>query len=210
MSSFRTIEVTCGLCGHTFQTRIVMSPNAFGSSDLDMRPPQMQRSTMPLWIDVCPCCHYVHEDIEQDGKRHKRFVRSRAYKRCEGNQLESGLAQKFYRYGMILRRDGEPVSAYAAFLHAAWASDDAEDLAGATLCRNKAIALFDPALFRESDLKMRHIDVLRRAGRFSEAIGYRESAGFVSERMNKLADFEKKLAEARDRGCYRVADCPME
>lgn len=207
MSTFRMIKKKCGLCGHEFETRTLMSTNAFGSPDLDLRPPQMKRATMSMWIDKCPNCGYAHAEIEKNGKQHKAFIKSKNYKLCEGKKLESGLARDYYRYALVLLRENDKQHAYDAFLHAAWALDDANDKEGASICRNKAIALFNVDLCDNPNLQLRHIDLLRRVGKFSKAINLIDSLDFEDDLMNKVANFQKKLSEIKDTDCYRVADC---
>ena len=41
---------TCAICGGRSKQTVVASTNARGSPDLDLRPPEMQRSTMPYWV----------------------------------------------------------------------------------------------------------------------------------------------------------------
>lgn len=185
-----------------------MSTNAFGSPDLDLRPPEMKRSTMPMWIKICPNCGYVHSDIENDGERFADYIKTADYLSCEGHSFESKLSENFYKYALILLKDSCPNEAYNAFLHAAWACDDACDFDGAVLCREKAIALGNKELFKDNpNLILRHIDLLRRAGKFSEAIALCESTEFKDKLMQKIASFQKKLSENNDTGCYRVEDC---
>lgn len=208
MSTFRMMKTTCGLCGHVFETRTLTSTNSFGSPDLDLRPPQMRRSTMHMWITKCPNCGYVHSDIKRNGKMHKTFIKSKDYLMCEGAKLMSGLACNFYKYALILLREEEMLKSYDAFLYAAWACDDMEDEKGAVFCRNKAIALYDENLFGENaNLILRHIDVLRRAGKFSEALSLIQSTEWKEELLQKIAKFQEELSRRKDAACYRVADC---
>ena len=208
MSTFRMMKNKCGLCGHVFESRTLTSTNAFGSPDLDLRPPQMKRATMPMWIDKCPNCGYVHAEIEKNGKQHKAFIKSKDYIMCEGTKLLSGLARDFYKFALILLREDDRLEAYDAFLHAAWASDDSGDAEGAVSCRNKAIMLYDDKLFKKNpNLALRHIDLLRRAGRFTDAINFCKSMVFEDELMQKVAKFQEELSSIKDIGCYRVEDC---
>ncbi len=64
MSTFREFKKKCTICGTESKFNIITSTNSFGSPDLDLRPPEMRRSTMWLWIQRCPCCNYVNYDVE--------------------------------------------------------------------------------------------------------------------------------------------------
>jgi len=207
MSTFDRVKVKCGLCGHTFEAVELMSTNAFGSCDLDLRPPEMKRSTMPLWITKCPRCSYVHEKIEKPASRHARLVKSKEYKSCQGNFFHSPLAKDFYRYALILLNEKSILSAYDAFLHAAWCCDDFNDNEGASLCRRKAVALYDRRLFgKNSNLKLRHVDLLRRAGMFDEALEFIDTLELEEGLMQSIARFQKELSLIGDRCCYSVDD----
>jgi hypothetical protein len=43
-------EATWAVCGSKQTVQEIGSTNSFGAMDLDMRPPQMKRSTMHLWV----------------------------------------------------------------------------------------------------------------------------------------------------------------
>jgi len=45
---------TCFVCGNTSEHTVIGSTNAFGSPDLDLRPPEMQRSTITHRVQRCP------------------------------------------------------------------------------------------------------------------------------------------------------------
>ena len=45
----------CAVCGEMETYYEIGSTNSFGSPDLDLRPPQMQRGTMGEWIQKERC-----------------------------------------------------------------------------------------------------------------------------------------------------------
>ena len=49
-------ECTCAVCGRVSMQGVIMSTNAFGSPDLDLRPPPMERFTIDHWVQECPHC----------------------------------------------------------------------------------------------------------------------------------------------------------
>ena len=56
MSTMCDFPRICAVCGAMHEYRILTSTNAFGSPDLDLRPPMMKRGTMHLWVQECPSC----------------------------------------------------------------------------------------------------------------------------------------------------------
>ena len=163
---------------------------------------------MRMWIKKCPNCGYVNSDIEENGERFADFIKCPDYISCEGHTFASELARNFYRYALVLIKDSRNKEAYDAFLHAAWACDDVDDTDGAVICREKAITLGDEKLFNGNpNLILRHIDLLRRSGNFSEAIAFCESNKFKDKLMARIARFQRGLSQKKDAGCYRVVDC---
>lgn len=59
----------CGVCGGISEQTGLQSTNAFGSPDLDLRPPEMERSTMCYWVQTCPQCGYCASDIAEKLQR---------------------------------------------------------------------------------------------------------------------------------------------
>ncbi len=53
MITIRDEEQICAMCGAKSTHRGIMSTNAFGSPDLDLRPPEMERSTMGSILRGC-------------------------------------------------------------------------------------------------------------------------------------------------------------
>lgn len=210
MPTFGTVRKTCSSCGHGFEVPALTSTNSFGSPDLDLRPSEMMRSTMPTWITKCPKCGYIRDRIEMRGKRHRAFIRSKEYLTCEGAKLSSGLSRDFYKYALILLREHKRIEAYDAFVYAAWAADDLGNDEEAILCRNKAIALYRKRWFmRDPDEVLIQVDLLRRVGRFADAISLCKSMKFKDEQRKKVARFQIELSAMKDTGCYCVEDCGL-
>ena len=209
MSTFFPVKHTCSVCGKTSEFTSLSSTNTCGSPDLDLRPPEMKRSTMPTWIEKCPFCGYVHFSVEEDGKRHAGFIRSDEYKTCENNPIRSNLARAFYRLAMLLKRDRKRKDAYGVFLYAAWACDDVGDADGARICRGKAIELFDDEMKKDGNYLLRHVDLLRRTGRFDEAIELCGSR-FDDELLQMIAQYQIELCQKKDMRRHLVSDCDQD
>ena len=103
MTIIRDIETECSVCGETTEQPVLMSTNSWGYPDLDLRPPEMQRATMHVWIQECPHCGYVAGDLSDELEISKDYLKCEEYKTCEGNDFKSDLAGRFYKRHMIAR-----------------------------------------------------------------------------------------------------------
>ena len=57
----------CVICGAQGEFGWILSTNKFGLPDLDLRPPEMYRSTINLWIQRCHGCGFCAPDISEKG-----------------------------------------------------------------------------------------------------------------------------------------------
>jgi len=134
--------------------------------DLDHRPGEPARSTLPQWIATCRRCGASGPDLARLPAGADAVVRSDEYRALQ----TPGPAMPFLRWALICERTGDAEGAAEATLHAAWALDDAgqtgtgQDAAG---LRRRAAALFGAPEGPEAALRL--IDVLRRAGDFAAA-----------------------------------------
>ena len=210
MSTIARIKCRCAVCGARNELAVLCSTNEFGSPDLDLRPPEMKRRTMSLWVQECSKCGYAAEDISEDRKVPRDLVQSEKYNSCEGHGFESALARKFYKSYMINRHLQLHADAFYDVLHAAWACDDKEDGEGAKLCRVLAFK-FIPTLIKEraedkETLLVMAADLLRRSGHFEELINSYQNIRFSTELLNEILSFEIAKAKEKDAGCYAVSD----
>ena len=65
MTTFFSQDVSCANCHKSSQHDVLGSTSVFGRPDLDLRPAEMQRSTMEVWLQVCPHCRYIAPDLAQ-------------------------------------------------------------------------------------------------------------------------------------------------
>ena len=211
MTTFMQEKVTCAICHAVNEYNVLASTNTFGGGpDLDLRPAEMQRSTMHSWIQECPKCGYISGRISDKRRVSKRWLRSEQYQTCDGIFFASDLAKRFYKYYLICMQDREDEDAFFAILHAAWACDDKQDVENAKLCRKIAISLADKLIEsghqKKDNLQLMKADLMRRAGLFDELVDQYASVRFYDEFLNQILDFQIKKAKERDAGCYRVAD----
>lgn len=205
MTTMMKEKCKCSVCGTTNEINVIMSTNTFGSPDLDLRPPEMQRSTMPYWLQECHKCRYVAEDISERAKIKAEFLRSEEYLSCNGVKFKSELAARFYRYYLINLENKKFKDAFFAILHAAWACDDEEDFHSAVKCREIAVSLHSK-LEPDENLSVMKMDILRRSGQFEALITEYSSAEYSQEILNKIAKFQLQKAKEKDTLCYTVAD----
>lgn len=208
MSTISCLKIKCSVCGMESEQRVLTSTNAFGSPNLDLRPPEMKRSTMPLWIQECPHCGYVSENIEDDTTIDKEFLKSTEYSSCSNNDFKSKLAKMFYRYYMINLLDDNCEDAFYAMLHASWACDDVDDKDNAIHCRKLAIIEIEKLIRNTNNetMKVQKADLLRRAGLFNIVINEYGDSNFEDDTLKKIISFQIEKANQEDVNCYTVAD----
>ncbi|MBQ3396615.1 MAG: hypothetical protein IJG34_10575 [Synergistaceae bacterium] len=209
-------KIKCCVCNSEHEYPVITSTNAFGACDLDLRPPEMQRSTMRYWVQECPECGYVSSEISDETQIASEFLKSNEYISCGGINFKSGLAKRFYRQYMILIHDKDIRAAMFALLHSAWSCDDAKDKVNAKICREKAIPLAaklaGAALHDSENINMIRADMMRRAGQFEELIREYESVKMKGnarndpELLNNILRFQIERAREHDDKCYTVKE----
>lgn len=191
----------CFICGTINNYCIVTSTNAFGPCDLDTRPPGMQRNTMPYWIQSCPSCGYVSKRISDRTSVNIKFLESEQYCFCDGITFKSDLARDFYRYHLILLKEGKGEEAFKALLHASWACDDSDDVHNAALVRETAIKLVENLLSGplagNDTLSVVCADMMRRASHFQELLEKYKDIRYSADLLNQILDYEKALANRK-------------
>lgn len=208
MSRIVPMECKCAICGATNKYRVLASTNTFGGPDLDLRPAEMKRSTMSVWIQECPECGYISEQVSDLSDVTREWIQSKTYLTCSGIPFVSDLARQFYKYYLINLEDKNPEDAFFAVLHAAWACDDKNDDINAKHCRELAIPLAAELIEGDHDnkdnIKLMRADLMRRAGQFEELIAEYASVKFDEDLLNQILEFEIEKAKIKDIACYRV------
>jgi len=206
----------CFVCKHISEFIELGSTNVFGSPDLDTRPPEMERSTISYWIQICPNCFYSAPDISKGDPRIRDIVESEEYKKI-GRDLDfPDKTAGFICHSHIMDRIGNFEEAAWACLHAAWYCDDDEMELAAGLCREKAVVAFQKA--REYDDTLLSVpegafdallvDLLRRRPNLPDAGDYCVAAleRQPDDLILKILLFQKDLIIQRDKGCYTIED----
>ena len=210
MTRFMKEKCICAVCGTASTYNTLASTNTFGSPDLDLRPPEMRRSTMSTWIQECPSCGYVSSEVSDPTNVTRMWLMSEKYRTCNGIKFSSGLAKQFYKHYLINMHDDKVEDAFFAILHAAWACDDMEDNNHARYCREIAITLATQMIEEDhpnkSTLLLMRADLMRRSGHFEELIETYSSLTFEDKLFDQILAFEIDRAKNQDTSCYRVKD----
>lgn len=211
MSTTKLLNLACGMCGHEKMFRVLSGTSAFGSPDLDLRPPELQRSTMHTWVMTCPVCGYAAGNLDTKPTFSRDFLETESYRTCDGLPFKSPLAGSFYRWHLCAAKTGNAHAAYFALLCAAWCCDDdgSDDLA-VTLRRRSADFLEsflpdEPAGEQKEMHQLIHADLLRRTGQFERLLETYRPSQFSAYEMHPLViAFERRLAREKDTRVHTV------
>lgn len=233
MTTMMDQSYTCAVCGGKTEFPTIMSTNMFGSSDLDMRPPEMRRSTMFTWVQTCPHCGYASSTIDRPTSVTRQWLSSPEYDSLTdvtGLAPEAPLpmlAREFYMSSKCHLADGLKAAAIDDLVCAAWSCDDEGDAAAPFARRLRILAadLTEEVLSEmegaeiEDDengqpevlrLSLRCIDLLRRAGEFDRAVIQCSavkrllSAGDYDRVLSFVAGYEQDLIDKGDTSCHTV------
>lgn len=215
MTTIYREEKKCAVCGKTSMYMGIASTNAFGSPDLDTRPPEMERSTINMWVQTCPSCGYCAPDISERIEKSSEVVHSDSYQQQLNNQEFPELANAFLCFSLIQESTDEYASAGWACIHAAWSCDDTGSDAGAQKCRKKAVSLLQKA--KENGQKFAEeagveeaimVDLLRRLSQFELALRICDD-GLKKKPERIILDilqFQKVLIGKSDVACHIIAE----
>lgn len=211
------IEVTCAVCTTKSEQTVIGSTNTMGAPDLDLRPAEMQRSTMEFWVQECPHCSYCTDDLGQSQPEAAAGVRSAAYQAQLKNPLFPPLANRFLCAMILSDQSGRIESAIRSAHCAAWACDDAEKPAEAkhsrTLVRERLQKLKaeGKSLYNQKGADAVLLsDLARRCEDFDAAItSAREGLALDPEGIvAAVLAFEIQLAEQKDARCHTIEEIP--
>jgi hypothetical protein len=218
MAQVNSLEVHCGLCGSASKHEIPKAASSREAPDLDTRPGEPLRSTIKHWMQTCPECGYVAADISSVHEDASDFIATQDYQRQRFDSTTPDVARPFLCHALILNHVKQYADAGWTALHAAWASDDANDEAAARKARELAIHYWKHGkrhgqAFGDltGDEFALAADVLRRAGHFEEAL-VTCTEGIGLEELDPVIEhvllFEKTLIQRRDSSRYSLATVP--
>ncbi len=219
MTTTYKMKKKCAVCGSEQDYTGIGSTNVFGSPDLDTRPPEIKRSTIFAWVQRCSKCGYCAPDISEAPDQATSVVRSATYREQLADSNLPELANSFLCKSIIDESAGDYASAAWALIHAAWVCDDEEKHESAKKCRDKAADMIVNAIEAGQRVSAQRgaevailTDLLRRAGRFSEA------KQFISSKRIEIKDdiilkvlaFQEVLIARRDMSCHTIAEAIAE
>lgn len=215
MTTMDQSERTCSVCGKKSKQTAIMSTNQFGSPDLDLRPPEMMRSTMAYWVEECPHCHYAYPSIETKVEGVEALLSELAQMGTSWASRTQGLIRRFMTASHIAEFSGQKMEAAEYALNAAWDADDSHDDVSARECRRRAASLLESALASEeleADEKISHstrlVDMMRRSQRWDPASELATSLLMQdpSSPIDKILEFQIEACRRHDATCYKISD----
>lgn len=207
----------CGVCGAISEQTAIVSTNAFGSPDLDLRLPEMQRSTMPSWVQTCSQCGFCASDIGKTMQGSRDQITQPAYQNQLRNPAFLELANRFLWWGLVAEAERAWTDAANASRFTAWVCDDAELAEAVDACRRLAINRMRVARPHQAPVtdgtvgdSVLRVDLLRRSGQSAGAAKAAPQA--IQEISNrwvcKIVDFELSLVRAQDTAVHRPDEIP--
>lgn len=216
MTTVTRAEVRCGVCGEVQELMVLGSTSAFGAPDLDLRPPELARSTQGYWVTTCPGCGFAAEDLGEADEATRAFVRSGSFSSvlAATSELPETMRPFAVAAAVAEAQDG-PTRAAELHLWAAWAADDAGDASAAGAARERAVAAMKAAHGRgelvygdaERDALVL-ADMLRRTNRFPEARALCTDLLVLTgdETHRAVARLQLTLCTEGDRGCHTMQE----
>jgi len=212
-------NVVCSVCGTETHVSGLMSTNAFGSPDLDMRPPEMQRSTMEYWVQKCGKCGFCSADLSDESENSQWLIKTPEYISTLNEENYPALANLFRCKSLINESDGNYAHAVMASLHSAWVCDDENLLEQSFSCRIDAISLFKKAEENKDDFSdpegvvdLIFIDMLRRVGKYEEATREitKRQVHVDDPSLLRIFIYQAILIGKQDRSCHVIPSNPED
>jgi hypothetical protein len=222
MTTYAETTFTCPACGNTDAYTALMSTNAFGSADLDLRPPPMKRHTMHTWVRRCQKCSCCFADGTQGNDLNLEKIDSEAYRQVGQDSNLPELAKDFIRYAIIRYGYDDQTKAW---LNAAWVCDDEENEPEARKCRKKAYDIladnYESGRYQlyadyvgNPEKGLQALDLLRRSQHFELAqqkidkitLAIADSSEPNKEIMKSIVCFQAEKIDAQDARLYTIRD----
>lgn len=199
--------IRCGVCGTESRHPPFRPPPPEQPPDLDLRPGEPVRSTMPRWLQQCPGCGYCAPDITRAHPAAAEAVRAAPFRALMADSSIPPLARRFLAWALVLEETGALHAAAESTLHAAWVADDLDRPELARSWRLDAVALWRGGPPLDPEQTVRVVDALRRAEAWDDAGATAEGLARQepSENVAQVIMLERRLIEAQDAGRHTIA-----
>lgn len=201
--------VKCANCGKKQKVSMLMSTNTMGPCDFDLRPAPMKRYTLSMCIEFCEKCEYGSHDIGSISEKGKDVLGTKEYHDFIHSFVESKTVMAYLGDYYIKKEEGRYREAYYAMKSVSWLLDDKRS-AKAKEARILALECFDKCSEREFpiDEHIAKTDILRRAGKFDEAIAFAKEllTKVNNDLLVKILECEIKYASDKDTRCHSLGE----
>ena len=186
---------SCAACGAPARAPF-RAPPAEQAPDLDGRPGEPTRSTLPQWVATCRRCRASAPDLQALPEGPEAVTAS------ESHRALSGPAAPFLRWAALCEAAGQRAAAAEAVLQGAWALDDAGQDAAAL--RLRAAELWGEPDGTEDVLRL--VDILRRAGAHDAALAMaaRLDGAALDENSAAILQFQQARIAEGDTGRHGI------
>lgn len=114
MTTFYGKSVDCAVCFSSTEITLLGSTNAFGSMDLDMRPPPMARDTLQFQIHQCPACGFCGPSLAWFEGLNISLVKDSNYMAILSDKTYPQLANQFRAHAFLSSMANNQVSVIAS------------------------------------------------------------------------------------------------
>ena len=199
--------IRCGVCGTESRHPPFRPAPPEQPPDLDLRPGEPVRSTMPRWLQQCPGCGYSAPDITRAHPAAAEAVRAAPFRALLADSSIPPLARRFLAWALVLEETGALHASAEATLQAAWVADDLGRPDLARPWRLDAVALWRGGPALDAEQTVRVVDALRRAEAWDDAAATAEglARSAPSEEVAQVITLERRLIEAGDAGRHTIA-----
>ncbi len=202
------LQKTCFVCHHSsrqIKKTSSLRPGTAGLSgivDLEGRPKELSEFLMRKYLEVCPHCGYITEDIREETSITREFLQSPDY--CSLQDPIIPPSPSIYMSAARIREeDNNAEKAIELYIAAAWCADGVASREVAHSCRRKALSLIfaDNKTFADipSNRWISILDTLRRCKDFDAVIRHATSLLPIADpTLQKALDYELLCAKRED------------
>lgn len=178
----------CALC-RTPAPAPFRAPAPEGSPDLDGRPGEPTRSTLPRWLQTCDGCGACAPDLAALPASAQEAVQVDAY---------HTLRSPFERWAALVA--GTPDEA-EAWLQGAWLAEDAGE--DGTEQRRRALRVWPKPVDPEAMVRL--VDIQRRAGLLADAAAMLDAIPRTDDGVARIVAFERARIASGDTGRHLLS-----